>query len=115
MKPETKAPRPPRQRAPKVVLTPEQIAERELAAKTEAERLEKYEHFLETSSHRQLRGELRRVIKSEYSGKPPQPLAGLTISFATVLAAVLDNTKTGESNLRKDQKNPNGRLHAYPL
>lgn len=105
----------PRQKAQKVVLTPEQIAERELAAKLEAERLEKYEHFLETSSHRQLRGELRRTIKREYAGKPPQPQAGLTISLATVLLAVLDNTRTMEPRLRPDQKNPSAVKRMCPV
>ena len=115
MKPEPKAPRLPRQKAPKVVLTPEQIAERETARKEEALRLEQYESNLEKMSHHQLRGELRRTIKREYAGKPPQPQAGLTIGLASILLTVLETSKSLDNSLRANQKNPKGRLHAYPL
>jgi len=117
MKPAPKNTRAPKQRQPKVVLTPEQIAERELARKEENLRLEQYEASVGKMSHRQLRGELRRTIRGESTkeGNKRVPVPGLTITFATILAAVLDNSKTLETKLRADQKNPSGRLHAYPL
>lgn len=84
-------------------------------AKAERERVELYGKALPKMSHCQLRGELRRTIKREYAGKPPQPQAGLTIAWASVLLAVLDNTKTVvEKHTRPDQINPWGKLASYP-
>lgn len=94
-------------------LTPEaQAAALALAAKTleeqkaEAERVHLYGASLEKMSHRQIRGELRRAIKREHAGKPPEPQPGLNILFATVLLTVLENTQTKE--------NPFAKLAAYP-
>jgi len=109
----------PKSKTPKVVLTPEQIAERNEAAKVEAKRLEVYENFLSEASHRQLQGEFKRTIRAEHFKEPGKktktPIPGLTIAFATVLSAVLDNSKTLETRLRPNQINPKGKLHAYPL
>jgi len=103
-------------------LTPEEQAKfladkaaAEAAAKAERERIELYGKALPNLSHRQLRSELVKTVKREYAGRPPQPQAGLTIAFATVLLAVLDNTRTAEKKLRPDQINPKGKLHTYPL
>jgi hypothetical protein len=74
--------------------------------KAEQERLHLYGATLPKLSFRQLRGELVRTIKREHSGKPPEPQAGLTIAFASVLLTVLENTKTVE--------NPWAKLHSYP-
>jgi hypothetical protein len=94
-------------------LTPEQIAEAKIARekvvaeeKAERERVELYGASLPKMSDRQLRGELRRTIKREYAGKPPEPQAGLTILYSTVLLTVLENTQTKE--------NPFAKLGAYP-
>lgn len=94
-------------------LTPEEQAaalatfeKRQAEEKAERERIEIYGKSLSRMPQRQLQGELRRTIRREYAGKPPQPQAGLTIAFATVLATVLKNTKTRE--------NPFARLSAYP-
>ena len=99
-------------------LTPEQqaavLAAREKAladAKAERERVELYGKNVEKMSHKQLRGELRRTIKREHAGRPPAPQAGLTIAFASIFLAVLDNTRTSPvtedgRRLRKDQLNP---------
>lgn len=95
------------------ILTPEEkakfVAEQVKAAaeaKAERERIELFGKAVEKMSHRQLRGELRRSIRREYAGKPPEPQAGLTIALGTIFLAVLDNTKTAETNLRRDQINP---------
>jgi regulator of protease activity HflC (stomatin/prohibitin superfamily) len=115
-----RAPRKPEKKAAPVLTPEEQAAvlaarvKAEAEAKAERERIELYGKSLPKLSHRQLQGELRRTIKREYAGKPPQPQAGLTILYATVLSEVLNNTKTIYYN-RPDQINPNGRLHPYPL
>jgi hypothetical protein len=99
------------ERAAALVAREKAVAE----AKAERERVELYGKALPKMSHRQLRGELRRTIRREHAGKPPQPQAGLTIAWATVLAAVLDNTKTVvDKHTRPDQINPWGKLAAYP-
>ena len=54
---------------------------------------------------KQLRGELKRVVRGERAGKEWKP--GLRISFATILTVVFENTKT--------PTNPKGKLHAYPI
>jgi len=95
------------------VLAAQQKAAEE--AKAERERVELFGKAVQKMSHRQLRGELRRSIRREYAGKPPEPQAGLTICLGTIFLAVLDNTKTAHNGLRSDQINPNGRLHAYPV
>jgi len=99
-------------------LTPEQqaavlaqIEKTRADAKAERERIELYGKNVEKMSHRQLRGELTRTIKREHAGRPPAPQAGLTIAFATIFLAVLDNTRTSPvtedgRHLRKDQINP---------
>jgi hypothetical protein len=75
-------------------------------AKAERERIELFSKSLPKLSHRQLRGELKRAVRREYAGKPPQPQAGLNIALAAILFTVLENTKTPE--------NPFGKLHSYP-
>ena len=94
-------------------ISPEQkaalVAIREAAAaeaKAEAQRVELYGKSVEKMSHKQLRGELRRAVKREYAGRPPQPQPGLTIAFSTVLLTMLENTHTPE--------NPFAKLSAYP-
>jgi len=108
-----------KQKAPVVKLTPEQVAENAAAAKLEAERLQKYGNFLHNASHAQLQAELKRTIRAEHfkeAGKKGKtPIPGLPIMWATVLSAVLDNTRTLGDVKRKNQINPKGRLHAYPL
>jgi len=114
-------------------LTPEEqaayLASQKLLAEErekERQRVELYGKNIEGMSHRQLQTELRKTIRREYTGKPPQPQAGLTIAFATILSAVLENTKTAtvfETDkkgrptrvARPDQINPNGRLNSYLL
>ncbi|SRR6266851_1529335 len=122
-KPKHKNPKLPQHRLEKkaVPLTPEEqakvLAEMQKAqaeAKAERERIELYSKSVPKLSHRQLRGELRRAIRREYAGKPPEPQAGLNICLATILLTVLNNTETGETRLRKDQINPFGKLAAYP-
>lgn len=111
MKPNKKAP----------ALTPEQQAE-VLAAKQmaqeeavkERERVELYGKSVEKMSHRQLSAELRKTIRREHTGRPPQPQAGLTILYASILSTILDSTRTSMDKPRPDQINPNGRLYAYP-
>ena len=102
-----------RKKAPVQQLTPEQQAEHLAAlakadadAKAEAERVHLYGASLERMSHRQLRGELRRLIKREYAGKPLEPQAGLNIALGAILLTVLENTQTKE--------NPFAKLAAYP-
>lgn len=97
----------------KVKLTPEQEAELKIArekaaetAKAEEERLHKYGKRVQDMSHRQLRSELKKVLRGEHVGRPPVPQAGLTIAYSTVLLAVLENTQTKE--------NPFAKLVAYP-
>lgn len=122
--------RPPQKKAP--TLTPEEqakvLAAQQKAveeAKAEQQRIELYGKNVEKMSHRQLRGELRRLIRREYAGKPPEPQAGLNIALASVFLTVLDNTKTvpvfdfhkdgtPKRIARRDQINPFGVLHAYP-
>jgi hypothetical protein len=110
----------PQKKAP--VLTPEEQA-KVLAArakaleeeKAERQRIELYGKSVEKMSHRQLRGELTRLIKREYAGKPPEPQAGLNICLGTVFLAVLDNTKTvRDKYTRPDQINPSGKLMWAP-
>lgn len=104
------------------VLTLEQkaalLAAREKAVadeKAERERVELFGKSVEKMSHRQLRGELKRLIRREYSGKPPVANAGLTIGLGAILLTVLDNTKTvPDKHTRPDQINPNGHLQSYP-
>ena len=95
------------------LLTPEQQAElavlvkkAEEEKKAEAERVRLFNDTVPKMSHRQLRGTLRGLIKREHIGKPPQPVAGLTIALSTVLLTVLENTKTKE--------NPFAKMSAYP-
>lgn len=111
----TKNPRTRQHPKPAPVASPEEMAaalvakaKAEAEAKAERERLELYFKMLPKLSHNQLRGELRRTVRRESvkEGNKRIPVAGLTIAFATVLSAVLDNTKT------KD--NPKGRLNSYP-
>ena len=111
-----------RQKKPQVVLSAEDLVAQQAARekaqaeqKAERERIDLYGKATNKMSHRQLRSELVKTIRREYAGKPPEPQAGLTIAFATILLTVLDNTKTGETRLRDDQKNPFGKLSAYPL
>jgi hypothetical protein len=105
------AKRPPQKKA--LALTPEEQAEiraasekRVAEAKAERERVELFGKAVVKMSDRQLRGELSRAVKREYAGKPPQPQAGLTILYSTVLLTVLENTKTPQ--------NPWAKLEAYP-
>ena len=105
------------------------IAAREQAEKEaneEAARLQLYGKSVEKMSHRQLRSELVKTIKREHAGRPPEPIPGLTVAFASVLLLVLDNTRTSpifdtDKNgkptrvARLDQINQLGRLHPYPL
>jgi hypothetical protein len=102
-------------RPPKVTLTPEQKAAAEADAKARQLQLEAYDRSLTKMTHRQLRGELRRAVKSEYAGKPPEPQAGLKIAFATILSAVLDNTGSWDHRLRPDQRNPNSSKRMCPI
>lgn len=120
-------------KTPLVPLTAEQKAQIEVArqqaekeANEEAARLQLYGKSVENMSHRQLRSELVKTIKREHTGRPPEPIPGLTIAFAAVLLTVLDNTKTSpvfetDKNgkptrvARLDQINTLGRLHPYPL
>ena len=112
--------RKPQKKAP--VLTPEEqaavLAEKAKAAeeaKAERERVELYGKSVHKMSHRQLRGELVRTIKREHAGRPPVPQAGLTIGIASIMLAVLDNTKTvPDKHTRRDQINPWGKLDSYP-
>lgn len=112
--------RPPQKKA--APLTPEEqaaaLAAREKAAaeeKAERQRIELYGKSVETMSHRQLRGELRRLIKREYAGKPPEPQAGLNILLGSIFLTLLDNTKTvRDKHTRSDQINPFGVLESYP-
>jgi ribosomal protein L33 len=106
-----------KQKAPKVVLTPEQIAARELAQKEERIRLEKYDYSLTKMSHRQLTSEIKRTIRGEHvkEGNKRVPVPGLTIAFATILGTVLANSKTMEPRLRKDQFNPNSNKRMLPF
>jgi hypothetical protein len=108
--------------APKVQLTPEQIAankvaqeQREAELKAERERIELYGKNVQTMSHAQLSAELKKTIKRESFKEAGQrkrtPAAGLTIAFATILDAVFTNTRTSPvtedgRRLRKDQINP---------
>lgn len=103
----------PHKKASAQQLTPEQQAaasaafEKNVAdTKAEAERVHLYGAAVEKMSYRQLRGELRRAIKREYAGKPPEPQPGLNILLSTVLLTVLENTQTKE--------NPFAKLAAYP-
>src|SRR5713226_7308713 len=118
-KPQHKNPRLPQKRRPeqKVSLTPEEQAavlvaqqKADAEAKVERERVELFGKSVQKMSHRQLRGELRRAIRREYTGKPPEPQAGLNICLATIFLVVFDNTKTADNTLRRDQINPNNRL-----
>lgn len=104
--------KPRHQKKPVVQLTPEQLAEQKVArekaaaeAKAEQERLQLFSKRVDKMTHKQLAGELRRTIKREYAGKPPQPQAGLTILYSTVLLTVLENTQTPE--------NPWAKLSSY--
>jgi hypothetical protein len=83
-------------------------AKAEEEAKAERERVELYGKNVQKMSHRQLRSELVKTIKREHfkEGGKRIPVAGEPILLATVLLAVLDNTKTAEHRLRPDQKNP---------
>lgn len=111
--------RPPQRKAP---VTPEEqaaaLAAREKAAaeeKAERQRVELYGKSVVKMSHRQLRGELRRLVKREYAGKPPEPQAGLNILLGSVFLTVLENTKTvTDKCTRPDQINPFYVLESYP-
>jgi len=104
------------------VLTPEEqvavLVAREKAAaeqKAERQRIELYGKSVEKMSHRQLRGELSRLVKREYAGKPPEPQAGLNILLGSVFLTVLENTKTvPDKHTRPDQINPFYVLESYP-
>lgn len=120
-KPQHKNPRVPNQKrhfqkqAP--VVSPEEqakiLAARQVAAEEaekERQRVELYGKSVEKMSHRQLRSELVKSVKREYSGRPPQPQAGLTIALSTIFLSVLDNTKTVvDKHTRRDQINPSPR------
>lgn len=107
----------------KIVAAQQQAAAEE---KAERERIELYGKSVRKMSHRQLRGELHRAVRREYSGKPAEPQAGLNICLASIFLTVLDNTKTSEifethedgtpkRVARPDQINPKFSLHAYPV
>lgn len=103
MKPQKKAP----------ALTPEEqvavlaeVKKKQEEAKAERERVELYAKSLPDLSHRQLVGEFKRLIRREYTGKPPAPQAGLTIALGSILLTVLENTQTKENSFAK--------LAAYP-
>ena len=64
------------------------------------------EKKLPLMSDRQLRNELKRVVRGEKISKK-EYRAGLRVTFASILLTVFDNTKT--------ETNSKGRLHAYPL
>lgn len=95
-------------------LTPEQKAELQAALlkqqvdeKAERERVELFGKSLEKMSDRQIRGELRRLIRRERTGdRPPQPQAGLTIALGSILLTMMETTQTPE--------NPWAKLAAYP-
>ena len=96
-----------------VVLSPEEQAKiladraaKEAEQKAERERIELFGKSVEGMSHRQLVSELRKAVKREYSGRPPQPKAGPNIAWASVMLIVLENTQTKE--------NPFAKLSAYP-
>ncbi len=59
---------------------------------------EDYRSRVRKMSHRQLRGELRRLAKD--------PAPGLTAIYGIVFGTILENTKTRE--------NPFAKLQAYP-
>jgi Ribonuclease G/E len=84
----------------------EAVKKRQADEKAERERVELYGKSLPKLSHRQLAKELKKAVKREYQGKPPQPQAGLNIALASILSLVLENTNTPE--------NPFGKLHSYP-
>jgi len=107
-----------------VPMTPEEQAaalkakeEAAAAAKAERERVELFGKSIKGMSHQQLQRTLDRTVRREHvkEGHKRLPVAGLTIAWATVLSAVLRNTRTAEKSLRPDQVNPKGRLHTYPL
>ena len=81
-------------------------AKAQAEAKAERERVELFARALPKLSHGQLVKELKKVVKREYAGKPPQPQAGLTIALGTILLTVLENTNSPE--------NPFAKLSAYP-
>jgi hypothetical protein len=100
--------KPRHQKKPVAQLTPEQLAEQKIArekaaadAKAEAERIQLFGERVEKMTHKQLAGELRRTIRREYAGKPPQPQAGLNILYGSVLLTVLENTQTKENPFAK--------------
>lgn len=82
------------------------VKKRQEEAKAERERVELYGRSLPRLRHHQLVKELKKVVRREYAGKPPQPQAGLTIALGAILLTVLENTNTPE--------NPFGKLHTYP-
>src|SRR5579859_3379318 len=85
----------------KVELTPEQQAALQAAAektaadkKAEAERVELYGKNLEKMTYHQLHSEVKKTIRREHTkvGKGHyEPLAGLTIAYATIFDAMLTN------------------------
>lgn len=97
------------------VLSPEEAAKlkaaiekAELERKAEAERLANWGKSVETMDQRQLHGEVKRLLRQERTkvGKGVyEPIAGLTVAFATIFDTVLTTTKTKE--------NPFGRLSCY--
>lgn len=95
-------------------------------AEAERQRVELYGKSIETMSHRQLSSELRKTVKREHAGRPLEPIAGLTIAWASVLNTVLSSTKTVPvfeqdkkgriiRAARPDQINPNWQLRTYPV
>jgi hypothetical protein len=70
-------------------------------AKAERERVELWSKSVDKMSFHQVRGELRRLVKREHAGKPPQPQAGLTIAYGTLLGIVMDNTQSKENPFAK--------------
>jgi hypothetical protein len=98
---------------PATPLTPEEFAALQAAklkaqaeAKIERDRVEAFGRTLPSLSHGQLVKVLKKVIRKEYSGKPPVAQAGLTVGLGAILLTVLENTNTPE--------NPFGKLNSYP-
>jgi hypothetical protein len=114
--------RKPKVKVPPVVLTAEQIAANKAALelrnaelKAERDRVEQYGKDVQKMSHSQLRAELKKTIRKEHAGRPPEPQAGLTIALASIFLTVLDNTRTAmDVKLRRDQYNPTAKKTMNP-
>lgn len=98
-----------------VVLTAEQAAAQKAAAlkaaeeaKAEAERFLVWEKQVPKMSTQQIKGEVRRLLKREHVkvGKDQyEPLAGLTIAFASVFDTILNSTHTLYNRYDKPERN----------